>query len=381
VNLNPTIVGYFDDLKAIRRKLHTCPEIGTQTVETAAFIKSRLDEYGISHDDIGENSVIARVEGRAAGKTVTFRADIDGLEIQEMNDFPHRSKTDGRMHACGHDGHATTLLALARYLSNHRKFNGTVLLLFQSGEEGYGGALKIIADGLFTKYDIDYMFGYHNWPGMEAGKIAVHPGPCMASEDRFDIIVTGRSGHASMPHGCIEPFAAVADIIKGAQSIIARKVPSHDRAVVSITQVHGGSAYNIIPDSVTIRGNVRTCNPEVQDMVEDSLGQVIDGVSRMYGVEAKFTYNRLHPVLVNQTPEIGVKAAEAIAGKGNVITDLLSAMGSEDYAFYMEKTKGCFVWIGNGENSPLLHNSRYDFNDELLLVGASLFVALIDELL
>ncbi|MCP4117689.1 MAG: amidohydrolase [Desulfobacteraceae bacterium] len=381
MNLNPTIVEYFDDLKAIRRKLHTFPEIGTQTVETAAFIKSRLDEYGIGHEDIGENSVIARVEGRASGKTVAFRADIDGLEISEKNDFSHRSETCGKMHACGHDGHAATLLGLARYISTHREFDGAVLLLFQSGEEGYGGALKIIGDGLFDKYDIDYMFGYHNWPGMATGQIAVHPGPCMASEDRFDIIVTGRSGHASMPHGCIEPFAPVADIIKGAQSIIARKVPSHDRAVVSITQVHGGSAYNIIPDSVTIRGNVRTCNPGVQDMVEDSLREIIDGVSKMYGVETEFTYNRLHPVLVNQTPGIGVRAGEAVAGKGNVVTDILSAMGSEDYAFYMEKTKGCFMWIGNGEESPLLHNSRYDFNDELLLVGASLFVALIDELL
>lgn len=381
MSLNPEIVERFEDLKAIRQHLHTCPEIGTQTAGTVAFIKQKLDEFGIGYEDIGENSVLAKVEGRAAGKTIAFRGDMDGLETQEETGLPYKSQTDGKMHACGHDGHTTTMLAFAQYLSEHRDFDGTALLLFQSGEEGYGGAKKVIEDGLFEKYSIDYMFGYHNWPGIGADKVIVHPGACMASEDRFEVRVTGRSGHASMPHGCIEPFAAVADIIKGAQSIIPRKVSAHDKAVISITQVHGGSAFNIIPDDVIIRGNVRTCDDDVQDLIEASLGDVIDGVSKMYGVETDFTYVRKHPVLMNNNPEMAVAAATRVVGEENVLTDVLPAMGSEDYAFYMQSTKGCFVWIGNGEDSPLLHNSKYDFNDDAMLVGASLFVELLHEAL
>ncbi|UIJ38247.1 amidohydrolase [Desulfobaculum bizertense] len=379
--LHPHVVKRFDELKAIRTHLHTCPEIGTETAGTVAFITSKLDEYGLSYEAIGENSVLAKVDGKAPGKTVAFRGDMDGLVTQEETGLPYASQTDGRMHACGHDGHTTTMLALAQYLSTYRDFDGTILLLFQSGEEGYGGAKKVIEDGLFEKYPIDLMFGYHNWPGEDPDKIIVHQGPCMASEDRFDIKVTGRSGHASMPHGCIEPFAAVADMIKAAQTIIPRKVSAHDKAVISITQVHGGSAYNIIPDDVMIRGNVRTVDGGVQDCIESSLATVVDGVAKTYGVEAEFTYYRKHPVLMNSTPELAIAAAERVVGKENVLTNVLPAMGSEDYAFFMEHTKGCFVWVGNGENSPLLHNSKYDFNDEAMLTAASLFIELIHDVM
>ncbi|MEZ7195182.1 amidohydrolase [Pseudodesulfovibrio karagichevae] len=381
MNLKPEIAACFDELQDMRRHLHTCPEIGLDTVETVAFVKEKLDGFGIGYEDIGVNSLLAKVEGRGPGRIVAFRGDMDGLEISEATGLPYRSERAGRMHACGHDGHTTTLLAFARYLADHRDFDGTVLLLFQSGEEGFGGALKIIEDGLFEKYAIDCMFGLHNWPGYAADQIVVHPGPSMASEDRFDLTIRGKSGHASVPHLCVEPFAAVADFIKGAQTVIPRKVSAHDKAVISITQVHGGSAYNIIPDEVVLRGNVRTTDGGVQDLIEESLGRLAEGVAAMYGVQTSFDYHRKHPVLANSMPEPAVRAAARVVGKENVLTHELPAMGSEDFAFYMQHTRGCFVWVGNGADSPVIHNSKYDFNDQVILVGASFFAELLDEVM
>lgn len=381
MELKPEIAARFEELQEIRRQLHACPEVGLDTVETVAFVKAQLDDLGIGYEDIGVNSLLAKVQGRGPGKTVAFRADMDGLEIAEETGLSYQSRNAGRMHACGHDGHTTTMLAFAGYLAAHRDFDGTVLLLFQSGEEGVGGALKIIEDGLFDKYAIDCMFGLHNWPGYAADQIAVHPGPCMASEDRFDLTIRGKSGHASVPHLCVEPFAPVADFIKGAQTIIARRVSAHDKAVISVTQVHGGSAYNIIPDEVVLRGNVRTTDGAVQDTIEASLGRLAEGVAATYGVQANFVYHRKHPVLANSLPEPAIRAAARVVGEANVLTDELPAMGSEDYAFYMQHTKGCFVWIGNGADSPVIHNSKYDFNDRVILVGASFFAELLDEVM
>lgn len=379
--LEPEIEVYFEELKSIRRHLHSCPEVGLETSETVAFIKGKLDEFGIEYENIGVNSLLAKIKGRGTGKTVAFRSDMDALETLEETGLPYQSIVKGRMHACGHDGHTTIMLAFARYLAQNCEFNGTVLLLFQSGEEGYGGALKVIEDGLFEKYSIDYMFGLHNWPGYAEDQVVVHSGACMASEDRFDLVIRGRSGHASVPHLCVEPFAAVADFIKGAQTIISRKVSAHDKAVISITQIHGGSAYNVIPDEVVIRGNVRTTDDDVQDLIEESLGKLTDGIAEMYQVETSFSYNRKHPVLMNSTPELAIKAAARVAGEDNVLTQELPAMGSEDFAFYMQKTKGCFIWVGNGVDSPVIHNSKYDFNDTAILVGCSVFVELLKEVM
>ena len=365
----------------LRREIHSRPEIGLETVETLALVKARLDQYGIPCQRIGVNSLVARVDGRERGLTIAFRVDMDALEMGEENDFAHKSTVDGRMHACGHDGHCASLIALAKYLSVNRDFRGTVLLLFQSGEEGYEGALRVIEDGFFEKYSVDYMFGYHAWPGVEAGRIVVHKGACMASEDRFEIMVTGKSGHASMPHVCNEPFAAVADIIKGIQTIVARKIPSHERGVASITQVHGGSLRNGIPDNVLVQGNVRTCNTAVQDLIEESIGQVATGAAAMYGVKAELDYVRKHPVLLNSVPEIAIRAAERAVGADKVITDMESSMAAEDYAFFMNHTKGCYVWIGNGKDSAPLHNSRFDFNDEIIPVVVAYFAEVVKELL
>ncbi|SDK91078.1 hippurate hydrolase [Maridesulfovibrio ferrireducens] len=381
MGLNPDVTALLDEFKAIRHQIHKNPEIGLETVETLALVKSKLDDYGISYENIGVNSLVAKIDGREGDTTVAFRVDMDALEMSEENGFAYKSQVEGRMHACGHDGHCTSLLALAAYLSKNRDFNGTVLLLFQSGEEGYEGALRVIEDSFFDKYKVDYLFGYHAWPGLASGKIAVHKGACMASEDRFEIMVTGKSGHASMPHVCNEPFAAVADIIKGLQTIVGRKIPSHERGVVSITQVHGGSLRNGIPDNVMVQGNVRTCNESVQDLIEESIAQTVAGAAAIYGVKAELDYVRKHPVLVNSVPEIAIKAAQKAVGAENVVTDMESSMAAEDYAFYMKHTKGCYVWIGNGVDSPPLHNSKFDFNDEILAVAASFFIEVIEELL
>ncbi len=381
MGLNSEVVSLLDEMKAVRHQIHQNPEVGLDTVGTVKLIKSKLDEYGISYEDIGVNSLVAEIKGGEGDTTVAFRVDMDALEMSEENDFPYKSQVEGKMHACGHDGHCTSLIALAAYLSRHLDFNGTVLLLFQSGEEGYEGALRVIEDGFFTKYKVDYLFGFHGWPGLASGKIAVHNGACMASEDRFEVHVTGKSGHASMPHVCNEPFAAVADIIKGLQTIVARKIPSHERGVVSITQVHGGSLRNGIPDNVMLQGNVRTCNEKVQDLIEESIGQVVKGAASMYGVEAELDYVRKHPVLVNSTPEIALKAAQKVVGQENVVTDMESSMAAEDYAFFMKHTKGCYVWIGNGLDSAPLHNSKFDFDDNIMPIAASFFIAVIKELL
>lgn len=370
-----------EEFAVIRRNLHRKPEIGLDTVETVSLIKSKLDEYGIEYENVGVNSVVAVIRAGDGDRTVAFRVDMDALPMEEENDFEHRSTVEGCMHACGHDGHCASLLAFAAYLSANRDFNGTVLLLFQSGEEGYEGALRIIEDSFFDRFKVDYMFGYHAWPGLETGQIAVHHGACMSSEDRFQISVTGKSGHASMPHVCNEPFAAVADIIKGLQSIIVRRVPSNERGVVSVTQVHGGSLPNGIPDKVVLHGNVRTCDEKVQDTIEENVGKVVEGAGVMYSVETELNYVRKHPVLVNSVPEIAVSAAERAVGVENVVTDMESSMAAEDYAFFMKYTKGCYVWIGNGLDSPPLHNSRFDYNDEVLPVAVSFFAEVVKELL
>ncbi|WP_291326356.1 amidohydrolase [Desulfovibrio sp. UCD-KL4C] len=379
--LNANVVALLDEFKDIRHQIHQHPEVGLETAQTAALVKSKLDEYGISYENIGVNSLVAKITGKEGDTTVAFRVDMDGLEMSEENDFAYKSQVEGRMHACGHDGHCTSLIALAAYLSKNRDFNGTVLLLFQSGEEGYEGALRVIEDSFFDKYKVDYIFGFHAWPGLASGKIAVHNGACMASEDRFEVMVTGKSGHASMPHVCNEPFAAVADIIKGLQTIVGRKVPSHERGVVSITQVHGGSLRNGIPDNVMVQGNVRTCNEDVQDLIEESIAQTVAGASAIYGVKGVLDYVRKHPVLINSTPNVAIKAAEKVVGSENVVTDLESSMAAEDFAFFMKHTKGCYVWIGNGVDSPPLHNSKFDFNDEILPIAASFFIEVINELL
>ncbi|BBD06952.1 amidohydrolase [Desulfovibrio ferrophilus] len=368
------------EYSALRRKLHQHPEIGLETIETVSLVKSKLGEYGIQHEDIGVNSLVAKINKGTGDATVAFRVDMDGLEMSEVNDFAHKSRVEGRMHACGHDGHCTSLLAFAALLQN-MEFNGTVLLLFQSGEEGYEGALRVIEDAFFTKYKVDHIFGYHTIPGVETGKIVVHKGACMSSEDRIDIQITGKSGHASMPHVCNEPFAAVADIIKGLQSIVVRKIPSHERGVVSITQVHGGTLRNGIPDSVMIQGNVRTNNVAVQDLIEDNVRNIVSGVSTMYGVEAELEYDRKHPVLVNSEPDLAINAARRAVGDANVITDMESSMAAEDFAFFMEHTKGCYVWIGNGKDSAPLHNSRFDYNDDILPVVLGFFSEVVREIL
>lgn len=365
----------------IRKYLHSRPELGTGTVETAGFVKSKLDELSIKNQAIGENSIVAEIMGKGEGKTILLRGDMDALKLCEENNFPHKSVNSDLMHACGHDGHTTMLLATADYLSRNNDFNGRVLLLFQSGEEGFDGAKKIIADGLFEKFEIDLAYGLHNWPGFETGKIVVKDGAIMASEDRFYIKLKGRGGHASAPSGCVEPFAGAADIIKACQTILIRKIPTDERAVVSITKVQGGSADNIIPDSVDITGNVRATNSKVQDIIEAAVNDIVDGVCKTYGLEADFVYNRKHPVLVNTEIAPALKAAVNFAGEENLITETASIMGSEDFALFLEKVKGAMIWVGNGVDSKLLHNTAYDFNDEIIPVGTGFFVSLVKEVL
>lgn len=381
MGINKYFMENFGEYKAMRRFIHSNPESGTDTIKTAEFVKSRLKNLGIKYSDIGINSVIAEIDGVKLGKTIALRCDMDALNIAEENSFDYKSQNKGLMHACGHDGHTTILIAVADYLVKNNNFEGKVLLIFQSGEEGFDGALKIIEDSLFDKFKIDSIFGFHNWPGFEEGKVIIHPGSCMASEDRFYVRVRGKSGHASAPSGCIEPFAAVADIIKGCQTIIPRKILPSKKAVLSITKVIGGSADNIIPDYVDITGNVRACNDEVQDTIEASVKDIVFGVEKIYGLKADIDYKRKHPVLTNSYIEPAIDAALDSVGADNLIKNPDSVMGSEDFALYLKYTKGCFIWIGNGVDSKVLHNSCYDFNDEIIPKAASFLVSLVNKVL
>lgn len=375
----PDLQALIDECVELRHHLHSHPEVGLDVVNTLALVKKKLDEFGIDYKPCGVNSLVATIEGTSSGKTIAFRVDMDALPMQEETDLAYKSLIDGKMHACGHDGHCVSLLAFAGYLARNRDFNGTVLLLFQSGEEGYEGALKVIESGFFETHSIDAMFGYHAMPGVETGKIVVHRGACMSSEDRFEITVTGASGHASTPHLCNEPYAAVADIIKGMQSIIVRKVPSHERGVISVTQVHGGSLPNGIPDTVLVQGNVRTNNGAVQDMIEENIGRVAEGAGVMYDLTTRLDYVRKHPVLVNTEYESTIRAAIKAVGEDNVITDMESSMAAEDFAFFMEHVPGCYVWIGNGTDSPPLHSSRFNYDDTILPVVVKFFASVVKE--
>jgi hippurate hydrolase len=366
-----------DTLTAWRRHLHTHPELTLHEKNTAAFVQAKLKELGVEFTaGIGGYGVVATISRGQSNRAVGLRADMDALPIKETTGLPYASSNPGVMHACGHDGHTVSLLGAAALLSKDQSWTGTVHLVFQPAEEGGGGAKAMIADGLFERFPMERIFGYHNWPGLDAGTIAVHDGPVMASGNRVILTVKGHSGHAALPHMTRDPMVAAAHLVLALQTIVSRNVDPLDSAVVTIGMIQAGSAANQIPGEAVLRGTMRTLRNSVRDQVEEAIHRVAAGVAQTFGVEIEVEIPRGNPVTLNTATERDL-AAEAVTQAGLPLRrDLAPAMTGEDFAWYLEQRPGAFVWIGNGpaEGGRELHNSNYNYNDAIL-PAASEFLA------
>lgn len=370
----------------IRRDIHAHPELAYAEHRTAELVAAHLESLGIeTHRGIGGTGVVGVVRGGKGLRAIGLRADMDALPMQERNDFEHRSRHEGCMHACGHDGHTTMLLAAAEVLARHRDFDGVVYLVFQPAEEGAAGAKAMLDDGLFDRFPMEAIFGMHNWPGMAAGHFAVHTGPVMAAADRFDIEVVGHGAHAAMPHLGVDPIVAASALVQAFQTIPSRTVDPIDAAVVSTTIFRAGTAQNVIPDRVEMAGTVRTFVESVRDRVEKRMGEICAGIAAAHGVKINLSYRRGYPATVNSADEarLCAEVAGALVGEERVDTAARPSMGAEDFAFFLQEKPGCYVWIGNGpsQGGCMLHNPNYDFNDELIPVGGAYWVELVRRLL
>lgn len=368
-----------------RRHLHQYPETAFEETQTAQFVTAKLREFGLDvHEGLGGTGVVGTLRAGTGGKKIALRADMDALFIQEHNGFAHKSRHDGKMHACGHDGHTAMLLGAACHLAQQPDFDGTVYFIFQPAEECRAGAKAMIDDGLFALFPADCVFGMHNYPDIPLGQFAVKPGAMMAAFDCFEIILQGQATHAAMPHLGNDAVVAAAHLITALQTIVSRHLNPADAAVVSITQIHAGNTWNAIPDSVTLRGTVRCFKPELQTQIAAQLRHLTGQIAAAFNVSATVVFNPEnpgYPVTWNSAAETeqARQAAIAIVGEAGVDGQPASSMGSEDFAFMLQEKPGCYLWIGNGSsaNSCLLHNPHYDFNDAILPIGAAYWVALV----
>jgi|APFre7841882724_1041349.scaffolds.fasta_scaffold00913_2 amidohydrolase len=384
MNLIQRLTPLHADMTAWRHDLHAHPETAFEEVRTSAFVAERLAAFGLEVTrGIGRTGVVGTLRAGSAARTVGLRADMDALHVPEENDFAHRSRHAGKMHACGHDGHTAMLLGAARYLAATRAFDGTVHFIFQPAEENEGGGRAMVEDGLFERFPCDAVYGLHNWPGLPVGQFAVMPGPMMASFDVFEIALAGRGTHAAMPHLGVDPVVAGSALVQALQTIPSRTVSPVDAAVVSVTQFHAGDTWNVIPAEAVLRGTTRAFRPEVQDEIEAGVRRVAAGIDAAYGTTSSVRYERRYPPTVNTAPEamLAAQAMRSLVGDANVHTALPPTMGAEDFAFMLQARPGAYAWIGNGpgEGGCVLHNPRYDFNDDILPLGAAYWVALAEQ--
>ena len=386
-----SIVAQAASIAAVRRDIHAHPELCFEEVRTADLVAAKLTEWGIPvHRGMGKTGVVGIVKGRdggANGRAIGLRADIDALPMQEYNTFEHASKHVGKMHACGHDGHTAMLLAAAQYFSQHRHFDGTVYLIFQPAEEGGGGAREMINDGLFEQFPMQAVFGMHNWPGMPAGCFAVSPGPVMASSNDFTITIHGKGSHAAMPHMGVDPVPIAAQMVQAFQNIISRNKKPIEAGVISVTMIHAGEANNVVPDSCELQGTVRTFSIEVLDLLESRMRQVAENICAAFDATCEFELNRNYPPTINSPAEaeFARKVMQGIVGETNV-RDQEPTMGAEDFSFMLMEKPGAYCFIangdgthramGHGEGPCTLHNPSYDFNDDLIPLGATYWVEL-----
>jgi amidohydrolase len=375
------ITQFHDDLTKWRRDIHAHPELGFEEQRTSDLVAQKLAEFGCEvYRGIGKTGVVGRLRVGTSARSVGLRADMDALPIQEANDFDHRSRHDGRMHACGHDGHTTMLLGAARYLAETRHFNGTVHFIFQPAEEGRGGAAAMVEEGVFDRFPCDAIFGMHNAPQLAVGKFAIRTGPMMAGGAFFDITVLGRGAHGARPEAGIDPVIAASHIAAAMQTIVSRNVRPVDTAVVSVTRFQAGDAYNVIPERAVIGGTVRAFNDETLALIERNMGRIASGVAAGLGATAELDFRIVALPLVNDQTEAAFIAAAAaeLVGADNVDRNSALVMASEDFSYMLKHAPGAYIRIGNGDEPGAcqVHNPGYDFNDAILPLGASLFVRL-----
>jgi amidohydrolase len=380
------IAEFHREITAWRRDLHAHPELLYDVHRTAAIVAEKLKSFGCDEvvPGIGQTGVVGVIRGRkgAPGKVIGLRADMDALPIEETNDVPYKSTVPGKMHACGHDGHTAMLLGAAKYLAETRNFAGTAVVIFQPAEEGGAGGKAMVSDGMMERFGIQEVYGMHNYPGLPVGHFAIRHGPIMAAADRLTIEVEGKGGHAARPHVSIDTVLVCAQIINQIQSIVSRNVDPLHSAVISICMVQAGSTDNVIPQTALMRGTARSLVPEVQDLLDNRLKDVVEGTARLYGASAKLTYRRDYPVTRNhpEKADFAAAVAQEIAGKDRVNTDVAPVMGAEDFSFMLNARPGAFIFVGNGDSAGL-HHPAYDFNDEVIPVGASYWVRLIERAL
>jgi hippurate hydrolase len=378
-------------IAGLRRDIHAHPELGYQEQRTAALIADTLSSWGIPvHRGLGGTGVVGVVRNGNATRAVGLRADIDALPVTERNTFAHASVHAGRMHACGHDGHTAMLLAAARYLARHRNFDGTVYLVFQPAEEGGGGARAMIRDGLFERFPIEAMFGIHNWPGLAVGQFALRSGPVFAASNEFKVTIRGRGAHAAMPHNGTDPIPVACQMVQAFQTIISRNKHPLDGGVISVTMIRAGEATNVIPESCELQGTVRTFTVELLDVIEQRMRRIAEATCEAFAASCEFTFRRNYPPTVNHQRETGFtrELLGELVGADNV-RDFEPTMGAEDFSYFLQEKPGCYFVIGNGDGAHrsaghgegpcMLHNPSYDFNDELIPLGGSMWVRLAEK--
>jgi len=391
LNFNPD---FLSELQNIRRDIHAHPELGYEETRTSALVAKMLTEWDIPIvRGMAGTGVVGIIRNGSGKRAIGLRADMDALPMQELNKFAHTSRIPGKMHACGHDGHTAMLLGAAHYLSQHRSFDGTVYVIFQPAEESIGGAKRMIEDGLFQQCPMDAIFGMHNWPGPAFGKFGVRTGPMMASSNTFTLNIKGLGSHAGQPNRGVDPIMAAIQIAQSWQTIITRNKNPTEAAVLSITQIHAGSTFNVVPDNAVITGTVRTFSTSTLDLVERRMREIAEHTAIAFDALAEFEFNRGYPPLINDEQEssFAIEVMRSIVGENMVNEQMEPTMGAEDFAFYLQQVPGCYVFLGNGKGEHRaaghgtgpcnLHNPNYDFNDDLLPVGTTYWVRLAEEFL
>ena len=377
---------FLAELTTQRRDIHAHPELAFNENRTADLVAAELERYGLEvHRGMAKTGVVGVLRAGTSQRMIGLRADMDALPLAEMNEFPHHSRYQGKMHACGHDGHTAILLGAARYLAGNPDFDGIAVFIFQPAEESEGGAAVMIEEGLFERFPVESVYGLHNWPGIPVGEIAVMPGPVMAGTCAFEIFVRGHGCHAAMPHQGVDSIVAGAQLVQAMQTVVSRTLHPCDAAVVSVTQFHAGEAWNIIPEEVVLRGTIRSFKPEVQQTVERAIERLCSGIAAANGAQISVTFDHRYPPTVNSVNETNFcrNVAGSVFGSERVLTDILPSMGAEDFAYMLREKPGCYVWLGNGPGTGgcTLHNPHYDFNDELLTLGVSYWVQLVRQAL